>query len=198
MGKTVNRNPHVRPPVPGGRQSHIDALRLGQSAYNGAVWIRIPRFSIRVAAVVMAANLLACNDGDAPSSTPGPAGGPGEIVVAVPADGDWSICHPELPECEYVRMHGSMEYGPSDIMVRAPAGYRLPLVKHRFTDESQVVVSGALIVSGTDGIERRVPAGGFRYIPADTPHSTRCSEESDCLWYEHREGPFDVVVVDRK
>jgi len=77
---------------------------------------------------------------------------------------------------------------------RLKAGLKTPMHTHTY-DVRIVVISGTLIHGDSEGNETRLGPGSFCNTPAGEKHTTGCTADSPCLFYEEQPGEFDLNPV---
>ena len=84
--------------------------------------------------------------------------------------------------------------GKHGSFTRLKAGLTTPLHTHTY-DIRMIVVSGTLIHTEPDGIVTRLGPGSYCFTPGGSVHSTGCTADADCLFYEEQDGKFDLKPV---
>ena len=108
----------------------------------------------------------------------------------------WSPCPPIFPKgCEVSVLRGDPTNGPSDVFLRTPANYRLPLHWHT-SPEHIILVSGELHVSYEGQKPAILRAGSYAYGPAKAKHEARCANRGPCVLFIAFESPIDAVLVE--
>lgn len=111
-----------------------------------------------------------------------------------PSTAEWTACDPmNLPGCEFVQLSGDPSLGPSVFLLRTRPLDEVRFMYHRHTNESLVVIEGTLLIVDGEGRETELGPGSFMHVPARSVHGTRCLSEPECVWYEFRDAPFDIV-----
>ncbi len=108
----------------------------------------------------------------------------------------WGPCPPPFTgKCELTILRGDPAQANADVMLRLPAGYRLPPHKHS-SAERMILVGGKLQVHYQGSPTQILRPGHYAYGPAGLAHDGRCVGPQPCTLFIAFEGPVDVVAVD--
>ena len=121
---------------------------------------------------------------------------PGTKTLATPSEIKWEP-FAVLPGGQQAPLWGNPKTGEHGILYRWPAGAATPLHTHS-NSEHAVVLSGTLTLAVDGGAAKSLPAGSYFSMFGGTKHATTCAAGSDCVFFLHREGPFDVVMAENK
>ena len=104
----------------------------------------------------------------------------------------WGPC-PEIfaKGCEVSVLHGDPAKGPSDVYLRMPKNYDMPV--HWHTSPEHIVVVKGKFSAAFEGNKKA--AGTYTYIPSKMPHSARCDKSGPCMIFISFESPVDAVAV---
>lgn len=108
----------------------------------------------------------------------------------------WNPCPPIFPKgCEVTVLRGDPANGRSDVFLRTPANYNLPLHWHT-SPEHMILVSGELHVTYEGQKPSVLKAGSYAYGPAKAKHEARCANAGPCVLFIAFESPIDAVLVE--
>jgi mannose-6-phosphate isomerase-like protein (cupin superfamily) len=108
----------------------------------------------------------------------------------------WNACPPIFPKgCEIAVLQGDPGNGRSDVFLRTPANYKLPLHWHT-SPEHMILVSGELHVTYEGQKPSILRAGTYAYGPAKAKHEARCANAAPCILFIAFESPIDAVLVE--
>ena len=131
------------------------------------------------------------------SSTPAVAQSAGEQAISRTHNDPqlkWSPCPPVFPKgCEVTVLHGDPGKGRSDVFLRTPANYKLPVHWHT-SPEHMILVSGVLHVTYEGQKSSILRAGSYAYGPAKAKHEARCANAGPCVLFIAFESPIDAVL----
>jgi quercetin dioxygenase-like cupin family protein len=96
------------------------------------------------------------------------------------------------PGAEIAVLRGDLSKGPSELLLRIPAGFTVPNHSHS-SDETYVWLTGPFTYIAGDGREQSFAGQAFIGLPPNAPHALRCGNEP-CLFYLRYSGPFDWHV----
>jgi quercetin dioxygenase-like cupin family protein len=96
------------------------------------------------------------------------------------------------PGAEIAVVRGDLSKGPSELLLRIPAGFTVPNHSHS-SDETYVWLTGPFTYIAGDGREQNFAGQAFIGLPPNAPHALRCGNEP-CLFYLRYSGPFDWHV----
>ncbi len=74
-----------------------------------------------------------------------------------------------------------------------PKGTEVPLHTHTH-DISGVVVAGTFGSTDAAGNGKPQPVGGFQSIPGGLKHTTKCTDDAECIVFACQPGPFDLKM----
>jgi len=119
-------------------------------------------------------------------------------VVMTTTTVEWHSDPPGLPAgAEFAVLEGDPFRGPFTLLLRLPAGYRIPAHSHPLI-ENVTVISGAVYLGNGDVLDTsrgvRVPAGGFVALPEDSSHYAWTEEPT--VIQIHSARPFAIEYVD--
>jgi len=98
-----------------------------------------------------------------------------------------------MPGAYHAQAWGNPE-GEHGSFIKLKAGFKAPLHTHTH-DVKLVIISGTLIHGEHYGSETRLPSGSYCFIPGGARHTTACTRDSDCLFYEELPGKFDLNLI---
>lgn len=108
----------------------------------------------------------------------------------------WGPCPPIFPKgCEVTVLGGDPANGRSDVFLRTPANYKLPLHWHT-SPEHMILVSGRLHVTYEGQKPSVLTAGSYAYGPAKARHEARCGNSGPCVLFIAFEAPIDAVLAE--
>jgi quercetin dioxygenase-like cupin family protein len=108
----------------------------------------------------------------------------------------WNPCPPIFPKgCEVTVLQGDPANGRSDVFLRIPANYTLPLHWHT-SPEHMILVAGELHVTYEGQKPSVLRAGSYAYGPAKARHEARCAKAGPCVLFIAFESPIDAVLVE--
>ena len=123
-----------------------------------------------------------------------PAEPPLAIAVTSPAI-KWGPCPPLFARgCQIAVLHGDPSRPNADVLLRVPAGFRLPPHSHT-SAERMMLVGGRLRVRYQGTAPSILTAGTYAYGPAGLPHEGSCLGPQRCTLFIAFEGPVDAVAV---
>lgn len=96
------------------------------------------------------------------------------------------------PGAEIAVLRGELSKGPSELLLRIPAGFTVPNHSHS-SDETYVWLKGRFTYIAGDGAQQNFDGPAFIGLPPKTPHALRCGNDP-CLFYLRYSGPFDWHV----
>lgn len=104
----------------------------------------------------------------------------------------WGPC-PDIfaKGCEVAVLHGDPAKGPSDVYLRMPKNYDMPV--HWHTSPEHIVVVKGKFSAAFEGNKKA--AGTYTYIPSKVPHSARCDKSGPCVIFISFESPVDAVAA---
>ncbi|HXX31901.1 MAG TPA: DUF4437 domain-containing protein [Myxococcaceae bacterium] len=117
------------------------------------------------------------------------AKGGGTASYAPAGDLKWADV-PDRPGVKLAAVQGDPMKGASHFFVKLPAGYSVP-IHHHTPDHYAAVISGTLVLN--DGQDHTLPAGSYFGFTGKKPHTTTCSQGSDCVIFVDSRGKWDVV-----
>ena len=155
-----------------------------------AVWINAA--SLLASIIGLAASVHVAAAEDAPRkgfSSFGPA-----QTIADPRRLEWAPLKLEglAPGAEITVLRGDLAKGPSELLLRLPAGFTVPNHSHS-SDETYVWLKGSFTYIADDGREQDFDGQAFIGLPPKAPHALRCGNEP-CLFYLRYSNPFDWHV----
>jgi quercetin dioxygenase-like cupin family protein len=131
----------------------------------------------------------------AAAPAPAPAPAPASSVTMV-ADTKWMPVNPEKPEGPQMAViTGNPKEGAFSALVKFPAGAATPLHSHpaNFTG---VVVSGTVQNGRSAEDNTEMGPGTLWSEPAGEVHFTGCTEETDCIFVGHMDGPMGMTPAE--
>ncbi len=149
----------------------------------------------RIKIVSLSAVMLCCF---ASSSTAVAQQGTAEQAISgTPKDAQlkWSPCPAIFPKgCEVTVLRGNPADGPSDVFLRTPANYKLPLHWHT-SSERMILVAGELHVTYEGQKPAVLRPGTYAYGPAKAKHQARCANRGPCVLFIAFDSPIDAVLA---
>lgn len=80
---------------------------------------------------------------------------------------------------------------------KVPAGTELPAHTHKL--DSRVVMMKGTMTLSLEGAPGKVMAPmSYGLIPGGMVHSATCGKDSECIYMEQMDGPYDFVLAPRK
>ncbi len=76
-------------------------------------------------------------------------------------------------------------------ITRFKAGFTTPLHTHTH-DVRMVIISGTMVHGDADGQKTPLGPGAYCYVPGGTRHTSACTIEAECVFYEEQPGKFDL------
>lgn len=119
---------------------------------------------------------------------------PGTRTLLAPSEVRWEPM-PGLPGAQQSPLWGDPKSGEHGILYRWPAGILTPLHTHTHGEQA-VVVSGTMTLAVAGAAAKSLPAGAYFSMSGGTRHVTGCTAAADCVFFLHREGPFDANMVE--
>ena len=104
----------------------------------------------------------------------------------------WGPC-PEVfaKGCEVAVLNGDPAKGPSDVYLRMPKNYDMPV--HWHTSAEHIVLVKGKFSATFEGNKKA--AGPYIYIPSKVPHWARCDKSGPCVIFISFESPVDAVAA---
>lgn len=99
-----------------------------------------------------------------------------------------------LPGAQVAALWGDIATGEHGALYKWPAGTTAPLHWHT-NGEHGVIVSGTLALTPEGGAAKELSAGSYFSMAGGAKHVTACTAATDCVFFIHREGKFDVNMV---
>ena len=117
-----------------------------------------------------------------------------EQTIADPSRLEWAPLKLEglAPGAEISVLRGDLSRGPSELLLRLPAGFTVPNHSHS-SDETYVWLKGSFTYIADDGRTQDFNGQAFIGLPPKVPHALRCGTEP-CLFYLRYSSPFDWHV----
>jgi quercetin dioxygenase-like cupin family protein len=147
---------------------------------------------------VLSLSALLCSSGMAlaQQQTP-PAGffafGPDQTIVEI-GKMQWAPLKLEglPPGIEIATLRGDLAKGGGEILLRTPAGYKVPNHSHT-SDELYLWLQGSFTYVSADGKRQEMSAPAYISLPGQTPHALECGSQQ-CVFYLKYSRPFDLHV----
>lgn len=119
-----------------------------------------------------------------------------ENEIWSPPNAEWMDVPVFAPGAKMKVIHGDPATGPSDLYIRFPAEYGVQW--HFHTPVEQVFMqSGTMEIEIREsGQEATLGAGGYFLAPSRSIHRATCKGPTECYFFLHASGPFDINVVD--
>lgn len=123
---------------------------------------------------------------------------PEGYIITTPANLQWEEGPTSLPSgAEYAIIEGDPKGpGPFTMRLKLPADYQIPARSHP-VDEHITIISGSLHMGFGDHLNlangKKLPAGSFVLIPAESNYFTWTSEET--IVQLHGMGPWGIIYV---
>ncbi len=149
-----------------------------------------------ILAAAFAFAFAAAGYGPAEAHAQSPA--PDQPVVLTTGTVEWHPDPPGLPAgAEFAVLEGDPFGGPFTLLLRLPAGYRIPAHTHPLI-ENVTVISGAVYLGNGNVLDTsrgvRVPAGGFVALLEDSSHYAWTEEPA--VIQIHSARPFAIEYID--
>lgn len=96
-----------------------------------------------------------------------------------------------LPGARQAALWGDPAKGEHGILYRWPAATDVPVHWHTNGDHG-VVISGTMSLAVDGAPAKDLPAGSYFSLSGGMRHTTSCKSGTDCVFFVHREGLFDV------
>jgi len=119
-----------------------------------------------------------------------------EIVTTVPENLKW-VEVPNSGGVMVANVSGDIMKGAYAAFAKIPAGQMHPLYTHT-KDTKAVVVSGTFLLTGEDGVEKKLGPGGYFFVPGGLKHTSGCLAGAPCLLFQEGPGAFDMKPVEAK
>src|SRR5688572_22464989 len=108
----------------------------------------------------------------------------------------WGPCPAIFPKgCEVTVLGGDPANAGSDVFLRTPANYKLPLHWHT-SPEHMILVAGELHVTYEGQKTAIMRPGTYAYGPAKAKHEARCGNRGPCVLFIAFEIPIDAVLAE--
>ncbi len=105
----------------------------------------------------------------------------------------WGSCPPIFtPDCRITVLHGNPAQPNADVLLRIPAGAKLPAHSHT-SAERMILVRGKLAVRYKGGAVNTLKPGNYAFGPAGLPHEATCKSAKPCDLFIAFEGPVDAI-----
>lgn len=124
----------------------------------------------------------------------GNADGEGRVSMTPFDDIEWTV----LPDGRAIAtLRGDRQVGEHTTFFQFPAGLRTPVHTHS-NDYDGTIVRGTArhFEPQFEASAKWLAIGSVYHVPANTPHISECSDESNCVFSIHQYGPFDRTVVE--
>jgi quercetin dioxygenase-like cupin family protein len=96
------------------------------------------------------------------------------------------------PGVEIASLRGDLAKGEAEILLRIPAGYKVPNHTHT-SDELYVWLQGAFTFIAHDGTRTKFSGPAYISFPGNAPpHGLECGKGSPCVFYLKYSRPFDI------
>ena len=99
-----------------------------------------------------------------------------------------------LPGAQVATLWGDIATGEHGALYKWPAGTTVPLHWHTH-GEHGVIVSGTLALTPEGGAAKELSAGSYFSMAGGAKHATACTAAAECVFFIHREGKFDALMV---
>ena len=120
---------------------------------------------------------------------PAPAPAPASSATAA-ADVQWKPVFPDQPDGPMMSLvSGNPKEGGFSAIVKLPAGHASDLHSHP-ANLTGVVFSGTVTNGRTAEEAAEISAGSMWIQPGNEVHFTGCTEEADCIFVGHMDGPM--------
>lgn len=94
---------------------------------------------------------------------------------------------------EIAVLRGSLTKGSSEILLRFPPGYVVPMHDHT-AEETYIWLSGAFTLIGHDGKHIKFDGPTFISFPGNAPpHGLVCGGKAPCVLYVRYSRPFNLI-----
>lgn len=161
----------------------------------------VTTFLAVIAALALASPLAA---DEKPASKAGKAaksssakGGGGKATL-VPVDKlEWKDAPNGPAGVKTAVLWGDPAKGAHAAMMKLPAGAAAPL-HHHTADHGVTVVSGTVVLTPEGESEVRLPAGSAFRFTGKKRHTTSCEAGADCVLAVSANGPWDLVLEEKK
>ena len=108
----------------------------------------------------------------------------------------WGPCPSIFPKgCEVTVLRGDPAKAGSDVFLRTPANYKLPLHWHT-SPEHMILVAGELHVTYAGQKTAIMRAGTYAYGPAEAKHEARCANRGPCVLFIAFESAIDAALAE--
>ena len=105
----------------------------------------------------------------------------------------WGSCPPIFsPDCRITVLHGNPAQPNADVLLRIPAGAKLPAHSHT-SAERMILVHGELAVRYKGSAVKTLKPGNYAFGPAGLPHEATCKSAKPCDLFIAFEGPVDAI-----
>lgn len=124
----------------------------------------------------------------------GKADGEGRVSTTPIDEIEWTV----LPDGRAIAtLRGDRQTGEHTTFVKFPAGLRTAVHTHS-NDYDGTIIRGEArhFEPQLEASAKWLAIGSVYHVPANTPHISECSGDSDCIFSIHQHGPFDRTVVE--
>lgn len=98
---------------------------------------------------------------------------------------------------QWTALWGDPAAGAWGALKKVPAGTELPA--HTHTLDSKVAMMKGTITLRLDGMaDKAMGPMSYSLIPGGMVHSASCGKDSECVYMEQMEGPYDFMPVAKK
>lgn len=118
---------------------------------------------------------------------------PGTKVLWSAGEVKWETM-PGLAGATQARLWGDPTKGEHGILYKWKAGTDVPVHTHT-NGEHGVIVAGTLTLAVEGAPPKELAPGAYFSMAGGTKHATTCRPGADCVFFIHREGPFDAHMV---
>lgn len=103
------------------------------------------------------------------------------------------LIHEGVPEgAKIAVLHGSLQAGPVEAVIRLPENYTFPAHSHS-SSETYLWLTGDFSYVSENGIEKNMKAPAFISLPAHVPHALVCKDQP-CLLYLRYPETFNMKI----
>jgi quercetin dioxygenase-like cupin family protein len=101
---------------------------------------------------------------------------------------------PGLAGATQARLWGDPAKSEHGILYKWKAGTDVPVHTHT-NGEHGVIIAGTLTLAVEGAPPKEFSPGSYFSMAGGTKHATTCKAGTDCVFFIHREGPFDANMI---
>ena len=121
---------------------------------------------------------------------------PKHLITMAAEELQWKDA-PNAPGVKVAVVSGDMAKGAYQAFAKFPAGQTHPMHTHTGTIKG-VVISGTFLITGEDGMEKRLGPGSYFDVPGGFKHTSGSDASSECVIFQSQSEKFDMIPVGEK